>query len=467
MDSFDNVLKAACHIKSYQMSFDKKIFDNLPEFYKTGLYYCDMMKNVHNQKHFHLKRAAFEVHRLKGIELLENHNYDDADFSFCKALCIFKYIKNKNKNWKNEGVKDEELEFVEDNGDNPTEKEEIRKLKVSALLNIALSNLHLEKFSEVRSACDEVIKLDPTNIKAYYRKAKSFLDCKSSTLDDYEQALKEITTGKSINPENREINEIYESIFNMVNKQKRVEKKVFKSFFRNVNYQNEENEIKKEESLYKEKMNENGNKLYTQVTEQDANSGKPQIRFLNMLIEQSLVLYERYEREGNRQEMRKMKKIAEQAKAYKEDLQSLLELNFENPNNELKNFAIKNNLDLNDAKVREEFFKKRKQYLEEINKFYESNFFKEGELDKTINNINTSKNKIKNNSLSKPINRKINNETSKKINESIQGKNSPNKIKFEQKETKLNLKLIFALFVFLGLVSLLFYANKIITNFYK
>ena len=93
MDSFQNMMKAACHIKSYQMSFDKKGFEKLPEFYKTGLYCCDMLQTVRRQKDFHLKVAAFEVHKAKGIEQISKQNYDDAHYSFCKGLCIFKYKK--------------------------------------------------------------------------------------------------------------------------------------------------------------------------------------------------------------------------------------------------------------------------------------------------------------------------------------------------------------------------------------
>jgi tetratricopeptide (TPR) repeat protein len=174
MDSFDNLLKTACHLKSYQMSFDKKVFDNLPEFYKTGLYYCDMLKNVRKQSFF-LKKISFEVNKAQGAAYLKDAQYEDAIYYFCKGLAIFKYIKSKRENWKNEAIKDEDLEYFDDN-----ENTEVINMKISSLLNIALCNLNTEKFVEARQACDEVIKLDPRNIKAYYRRAKTYLDCKSS-----------------------------------------------------------------------------------------------------------------------------------------------------------------------------------------------------------------------------------------------------------------------------------------------
>jgi hypothetical protein len=147
------------------MGFDKQKFDKLPEFYKTGLYCCDMLNNVRNQN-FYLKKSAYEVHKAKGIELIEKNKIDDAHYSFCKSLAIFKYIRNKNKNWKNEGIKDEELEYFEDNGNDELQRKDILKMKITSLLNIALCDLKLEKFVDSRLACDEALKLNSTNVKA-------------------------------------------------------------------------------------------------------------------------------------------------------------------------------------------------------------------------------------------------------------------------------------------------------------
>ena len=50
-----------------------------------------------------------------------------------------------------------------------------------------------------------------------------------------------------------------------------------------------------------------------------------------------------------------MDEIAEKAKEYIRELQKLLELNFENPNEELKLFAEKNKMDLKDPKIKKYF----------------------------------------------------------------------------------------------------------------
>jgi hypothetical protein len=165
MDSFDNILKVASHIKSYQLSFDKKKFDSLPEFYKTGLYYSDGLIDIITSN-FNTKKESFNKLKEEGIAKLKENNFDDAIYLFCKCLCIFKYIRSSIKDWKKEAIKDEDLTYYDDKGSNETEKNEITQMKISVLLNIALCALGQESFEEARQACDEVIKLDSRNIKA-------------------------------------------------------------------------------------------------------------------------------------------------------------------------------------------------------------------------------------------------------------------------------------------------------------
>ena len=56
--------------------------------------------------------------------------------------------------------------------------------------------------------------------------------------------------------------------------------------------------------------------------------------------------------------------IAEKAKEYRSELQKLLDLNFENPNEDLKAFAENNKMDLKDPKIKKHFLDIRKKYLE-------------------------------------------------------------------------------------------------------
>jgi hypothetical protein len=127
-----------------------------------------MLTNIRKQKNFYLKKVSFETFKIKGLDFLKEKNYDDAHYAFTKCLAIFKYIKSIKPNWKNEGIKDEDLEYFDDyfTENNDINKEEIKKMKIISLLNISLCELSVEKFKECREACDEVLKLDENNIKA-------------------------------------------------------------------------------------------------------------------------------------------------------------------------------------------------------------------------------------------------------------------------------------------------------------
>lgn len=168
------------------------------------------------------------------------------------------------------------------------------------------------------------------------------------------------------------------------------------------------------------------------------------------LIEQCYNLRDRYVRVNDKMEAKKMSSIAEKAHEYRVELQKLLDLNFDNPNEELKEFAKKSNMDLKDPKVQKYFLEIRKKYLEDINKFYENNFLnfnknpmiKNGPVknnnkkDSIIKNSKISENKtnkqdlkeIKNSNLNKEMENERNGNQFKNIN------NNKKTIKNEERE---------------------------------
>ena len=98
-----------------------------------------------------------------------------------------------------------------------------------------------------------------------------------------------------------------------------------------------------------------------------------------------------------------IKIVLEQAEIYKENLTRLLNINFDNPDDNFKEFAIKNNFDLKDEEVKNEIINYRKKYLKLINTFYENiaNISEVAELLK-INSKSKMKKSTKSNSNSNP-----------------------------------------------------------------
>lgn len=361
-NTFQEMFQTAAHIKEYQLNQDKQNYDKLPEFYKTALFHWQSLSNVHNQS-FYLKKCSFEAFKNLAKYQLDSGNFEDASYSFSKGLAIFKYIKSSNLKWKTDGgIKDWELTYIDDEGSNEYEKKEIKKMKISSLLNISLCEFYNKNWVEVRAACDEVIKLDNKNVKAYYRKARSYLDCPSSLMDDYLKARDCLEKAYNIDNNNEEVKTTLDNLYAYIQKEKNDEKKIFKSFYRNVNYKYmEEEEKKKKENVL------------TSKDENNPLSGKAQLRMLDLILEMCHAQYDIYERQGNKKEMASLEKTITKAKNYRDDLQNLIEIDFKNPNEKMKNFAEKEGLDLKAPKVQESIINIKKKYIDEINQFHQDN----------------------------------------------------------------------------------------------
>jgi len=77
-------MKAAAHIKSTQMDQDKRKFDALPDYSKTGLYCGEMFINVRKQN-YNLKKIAYENLKKTGLDLIKVEDYNEAHYRFCKV----------------------------------------------------------------------------------------------------------------------------------------------------------------------------------------------------------------------------------------------------------------------------------------------------------------------------------------------------------------------------------------------
>lgn len=222
---FQNMLNQAAQIKSYQMSLERKKFDKLPEFYKEGLYNYSYLKNIYKQS-YPIKKYTYEAIKLKGIQHLKFKEYENALEQFIKSICLFKYIECSNPKWNSgDGIKDNELKYIEEKGSNDSEKDEIIKMIKSSLLNISLVYLITKDFKGVRDACDEVLKIDPKCVKAYYRKAKSYMDDPKSLISEHIEAQKILEIANRIDPNNSEISNTLEQFNKQLNDEKKMNKK--------------------------------------------------------------------------------------------------------------------------------------------------------------------------------------------------------------------------------------------------
>lgn len=376
MESFNDLFKTACNIKSTYLNQDKKQFNSQPEFFQSGLYNYESVKNIHNQN-FQIKKFSYEVLRTKGLFLVKTRNFEEANYTFSKALSIFKYIKCSNPNWKKGGgIKDEELSYFEDQGNSVEEKNEINQMIIQCLLNISYCEIESERFVETRQACDEVIKRDKNNIKAYYRISKSYYLSKSSGYDEYLIAYNTLEKCREIDSSVTEINSLYDKLKHEIERHKSDEKKIFKSFFRKVNEKYAEEKEKEEEEIVKIRSKEG--------------VGKPQMSFLNLIIDNCNLLIPKYKDvKGKEKELKEIENSLNTALYYKNTLESLIDIDFKNPNQMMIDFSKENNVNLDDENVQKEFLKVRDDFIGKVNELYEKNF---GDISKMNENSKYSMN---------------------------------------------------------------------------
>ena len=455
---FQNILNQAAQIKSYQMGLERKQFDKLPDFYKEGLYNYNSLKNIYKQS-YQIKKYTYEAMKYKGIQHLNLKQYENALEQFIKCLCVFKYIICSNPKWASGGgIKDSELTYIEDKGNTPNEEQEIKIMIKNALLNISLIYLITKDYSNVRKACDEVLKYEPNNVKALYRKAKSYIDDPKSLIDDYTQAEKLLELAYKLKPNNLEIKSTYEQFSKKLNEDKINEKKAYKNYYNRIN--NFNNNIINNKNEEKKMKNEEDN-------------GKAQIRMMNLILEMCHKQKVEFERNGMDKEVKKYEKIIKQAKKYRDDLNELLDIDFDNPNEKLINLSRKEGFDLKDKNVQKYFYDLKMKLINEINEFHENNLnfmkgkkqpnekknvnekiFQEDSIynQKNINNL-YQRNKAKDKS----------NLNSKNKNDKNNNKNNPiNNNIFNNEQFKHTIKLAFSGII----VFLIFYLIKICLGYY-
>ena len=85
------------------------------------------------------------------------------------------------------------MQEVDLKGHTDDQKKIIHDIKVSAFLNIAACNIKVKAFQEAVQACDEVLKLEPSNIKALYRRARATALPINAGVPDLRKAMKDLT----------------------------------------------------------------------------------------------------------------------------------------------------------------------------------------------------------------------------------------------------------------------------------
>ena len=81
---------------------------------------------------------------------------------------------------------------VDDLGKTEFQKKRIHQLKITTFLNIAACNIKAKDFKATVDACNEVFKLDPDNLRAYYRRARGTALPINAGVPEFRKAVKDL-----------------------------------------------------------------------------------------------------------------------------------------------------------------------------------------------------------------------------------------------------------------------------------
>lgn len=89
---------------------------------KAGLYYSNKLECVRSQRDFHVKCFAFDIIRAEGAREYRERNFERACRKFEEALSVFRYYVSFNPKWQEQGIDDDEIKEVDEQGSNEWEK---------------------------------------------------------------------------------------------------------------------------------------------------------------------------------------------------------------------------------------------------------------------------------------------------------------------------------------------------------
>ncbi|KAL9179094.1 hypothetical protein ACHAXT_000136 [Thalassiosira profunda] len=108
----------------------------------------------------------------------------------------------------------------------PEEAEEVKEVKLSLHLNLALAYLKLEKLDNAHRCCNDALALDESNVKALYRRATVLYQTRK-----FDEATKDLDEAEKLAPDDKAVKKLRKLVDQQVAKQKKKERAFAKKMF--------------------------------------------------------------------------------------------------------------------------------------------------------------------------------------------------------------------------------------------
>ncbi|RLO09946.1 hypothetical protein DYB28_016125, partial [Aphanomyces astaci] len=165
---FGNLMAEAVKLKGAQQATLRPVWDSWPQYFQHSMFMQDPIVSGREKPFDERLRLATEI-KVQGNVHFAKGEFEEAVAQYEKALALFKYCENTDPDWKKKGIRDDDIYVVDYKPDNVHDQSQLDTLKVTLYLNISVCKLKLKEFALAISACGDVLAIDPTNAKAYYR----------------------------------------------------------------------------------------------------------------------------------------------------------------------------------------------------------------------------------------------------------------------------------------------------------
>jgi tetratricopeptide (TPR) repeat protein len=330
---FGAMMQQAVKMKGAKQAELRTDFDGWPKYYQNSMFAKDEVLEA--------RAADFDTRLEKANELKEQANekfrkwdYFNACMAYEVALSVFKFITNKNPNWRNQGIKDEDLISHDFKSEDPDEVRQANEFKVACYNNIAACQLKLKDWPTVISATTDAVSIDDFNAKALYRRSRALTLPKSCGAVERDMAIKDLEKAHIADPDDSKIKAELHKWKAERSKQKKNDKATFTGMFgRGEVYNPDEIVEEKKKQVVEDEKNEEA-------------AAKKQVDDIEFLIQ-------KYEMEGKHEEAKGVRLEMETAreKARKEALRKRMD--FKNPTPEMIEEAKGKGIDLTDPQVQQ------------------------------------------------------------------------------------------------------------------
>lgn len=235
VDELNRLISNAAELRHGLDARKRCWFDSLPTLLQNTLYHPEYLPDIKGGRETSLDSRLIQVETLKGEGniLHQEGKYDEAIDKYSIAAGLLRYVWCIESDWREKGKIEDEILRLEEG---PTEGPAVALL-LACYLNAAAC--HLKSTMSLREAvmtCDEALKLDPSNVKARYRRAQARLQDPSCSRELQAVAIADLRAAAKTEPGNVAVRKLLAEQLEIQKKQKAADEQMHGLFGRGELY---------------------------------------------------------------------------------------------------------------------------------------------------------------------------------------------------------------------------------------